>query len=306
MIVIPSDLSSFSVGDLSEMIQDEVQKTTDALSNIQKVQIKEDSTQEQAANKAQWQKFLLLADPAMMQKAEDAMESVLIAYQVGGARDAFNEAEFLAPELAPLMAFLSLTHINPADPTASNSFDPTLDPQNNPAKITPSEMIAMQIASSLFVAVSTLGIGKVREISYEGGLLGDELLLNLGAAGAAKMDAAAMKQVESNAQIHGGVVAFSYGDNLASTLDWGWSQINNFDHASQSVQKIVEGAIDGNTDLSTYQDDPNFANYLQEMSSNQMLQSLLQSASDNTDGVQNLLQTELSTKQHLSTIGNNA
>ena len=61
-ITIPANLTGSSVGDLIEMIQDEIQKTSDALASIQKVQIQEDSNKQQEANTAQIDKLNKAAD----------------------------------------------------------------------------------------------------------------------------------------------------------------------------------------------------------------------------------------------------
>ena len=52
-IVLPSDTSSLSVGDLIQMIQAEIQKTSEALATAQNSLIKQDSLNQQAANTSQ-------------------------------------------------------------------------------------------------------------------------------------------------------------------------------------------------------------------------------------------------------------
>jgi vacuolar-type H+-ATPase subunit H len=52
-IVLPSDTSSLSVGDLIQVIQAEIQKTSEALATAQNSQIKQDSLKQQAANTSQ-------------------------------------------------------------------------------------------------------------------------------------------------------------------------------------------------------------------------------------------------------------
>jgi hypothetical protein len=74
-IILPSDTSSLSVGDLIQLIQAEIQKTTDALAEVQNSQIKSDSLRQQAANTSQIEALKSAADQIIeIQKQQEAME----------------------------------------------------------------------------------------------------------------------------------------------------------------------------------------------------------------------------------------
>ncbi len=74
-IVLPSDTSSLSVGDLIQIIQSEIQKTSEALAQAQNSQIKQDSLKQQAANNSQITALKEAADQIVeIQKEREAME----------------------------------------------------------------------------------------------------------------------------------------------------------------------------------------------------------------------------------------
>jgi hypothetical protein len=76
-LTLPASVTGSSMGDLIEMIQDEIQKTSDALANIQKIQISEDSKKQQAANKDQIEKLNSAADQIeQAQEMKDDMADV--------------------------------------------------------------------------------------------------------------------------------------------------------------------------------------------------------------------------------------
>lgn len=303
-IVIPVSLSNFSVADLAEMIQHEVRQMSDVFSSIKRVQIKESAEVEKEANKAQWQKLMLLADPVAAKKAQDAMQEILRIYQWEGASSALRRAEHLAPELTCLVAFMTLTQVSHQDQAVEQPLDAESLALNQKLGITPDAMIAMHVMSALFVAISTIGFDNVRDVFEEGGILANAVLLSASSGTAEKMNNAAIKHVQTLAQSRGGFVgAF---DDIESTLVNGWQAIKNFGNASPFAKEIVADTVAGKRDLAEYQVDSFFHDYLDQMSSDSMLQAFIQSASDNADAVNNLLQTELLTKSHLATLPNNA
>jgi len=101
-IVIPAAVTGASMGDLIEMIQDEIQKTSDALASIQKIQIQEDSSKQQQANKDQITKLNSAADQieqaAEMQKDMEIVQWVIFAVMCAVAW------EFMGPVGAALTA----------------------------------------------------------------------------------------------------------------------------------------------------------------------------------------------------------
>lgn len=308
-IQIPSDLSNFSAADLSRMIRSEVQKTSDELSKIKKVQIEQNSAAEQAANKAEWQKLIFLADPELAQRAQRAMEGVMREYYFSGAGAALRYAEMLAPDLAPLAAFMSLTEFNADSEPDQSATGINLDGQNHPvAGFTPNKMIAMQIVSALFVAVSTLGLNAVKDIvDNDDGVLGDMALLSLGAASAKTMNDAAIKHVQTAAQNRSGPVSWEDLD-LGRTLENGWKEITTFNQSSKELKMAVTDAMHGTenplTHIYTYS--PEGKKFFDDLSSNDMLKALLHSASSNANDIHNLLETEYSTSNHLANLPNNA
>lgn len=295
-ISIPSDLSGFSVGDLSELIETEVQKTSDALNNIQKVEIKESSTAEQAANHSQWQKLLLLSDPKLAAQVQSAMQSVLGAYWIEGAGSALRVAERLAPELAPLVAFGTLfTEPNPNPDTADKT-----------DAISPNLMIAMQIMSSLVVSVATLGWGAVENMVESKNILGDEAIMAIGSHSAQIIDDAAIKQTgkvkkQEDDEMYADYLRPSTEQILSNTLENGWRAISNFAHAGEYTQAKVVDIAEGGALPMDYE-----ASYFAQFTNDPMLQTLIHHGMENTQQVQQLLHTERSTQTHLSTIPSNA
>ena len=74
-IVLPSDTANLSVGDLIQLIQAEIQKTSEALAQAQNSQIKQDSLKQQAANNSQITALKDAADQIVeIQKEQEAME----------------------------------------------------------------------------------------------------------------------------------------------------------------------------------------------------------------------------------------
>ena len=74
-IVLPSDTSSLSVGDLIQLIQAEIQKTSEALATAQNSQIKQDSLKQQAANTSQIEALKDAANQIIeIQEQQKAME----------------------------------------------------------------------------------------------------------------------------------------------------------------------------------------------------------------------------------------
>ena len=74
-LVLPSQATSLSVGDLIQLIQAEVQKTSEALAQAQNSQIKQDSLRQQAANNDQIKALNAAADQIIeIQKQQKAME----------------------------------------------------------------------------------------------------------------------------------------------------------------------------------------------------------------------------------------
>lgn len=74
-LVIPSQATSLSVGDLIQLIQSEIQKTSEALAQAQNSAIKQDSLKQQAANTSQIEALKSAADQIIeIQEEQEAME----------------------------------------------------------------------------------------------------------------------------------------------------------------------------------------------------------------------------------------
>ena len=74
-LVLPSQATSLSVGDLIQLIQAEIQKTSDALADAQNSQIKQDGLKQQAANTSQIKALNDAADQILeAQKMQEDME----------------------------------------------------------------------------------------------------------------------------------------------------------------------------------------------------------------------------------------
>ena len=299
-ISIPSDLSGFSAGDLSEIIENEVQKTSDALKNIQSVQAKENAKEQMDANKRQWQKLILLSDPKLAQQVQSAMASVIGAYWFDGAGYALQTAEHLAPELAPLVAF-GTVFSDPSSGTAANA-----NATDNADGISPNLMIAMQVVTALTVAIDTFGgVDNVMCMVQSGGIADDELIMAMGAQSTQVIDDAALKQTHKvKEEQKDWLTPMSSDQILTNTLERGLSALNHLSsYDAFSQNKIIEIAK-GDTEPEAY--DSLYMSAVDELTENPLLKALIQNGMENANSVQGLLLTERSTQTHLSNIPTNA
>ena len=296
-ISIPSDLSGFSAGDLSEIIENEVQKTSDALKNIQTVENKENTKEQLDANKRQWQKLILLSDPKLAEQVQYAMERVINAWGDGGILNALDVAEHLAPELAPLVAF-GTVFSDPSSGTNANA-----NGADNADGISPNLMIAMQVVTALSVAIDTFG-GKIGDMIYSEGIAADLLIMGMGAQSTQVIDDAALKQTHKvKEEQKDWLSPMSSEQILRNTLETGLVEINHLSKYNDFTQKNIINIAQGNI---PEWETAGYLASISDLTENPLLKALIQNGSENASSVRELLFTERSTQTHLSNIPTNA